>query len=473
MAASPPATPKFGHSLSRDFLFPDKFVNLNHGSFGAIPKPVLSARQTLHVQSEQYPDHFMRYHSISLLDEARVAIAKVINIPVEEVVFVTNATSGVNTVLRGLTWEDGDVIMHFGTIYGACGRTVQYIADTTAATCVVIPLVYPVSDAAIVESFNKTCAEIRKAGKKPKLVIFDTVSSMPGMRFPWEAMVVAAKENEVLSLIDGAHGVGNIKLDLTANKPDFFVSNCHKWLFTPRPAAILHVPLRNQHLVPTSIPTSHYYLPKSAQHFFSPLTHPGAKSNFTLQFEFNGTIDMTPYLCVPTALKYRQQIGGEDAIIEYCHTLAYEGGAEVAKILGTEIMLPDASGPDRGRCTMVNIRLPLLSIPEKEVTAVYNGFTKDLGEREKTFVQVYVHGGKWWVRLSAQVYLEMEDFVWIAGVLKEECWKVNERVRGSGGAARVNGADVHAVGGGGGAVEEGLGDLRVTESEGESVQVKG
>ncbi|KAF3191133.1 hypothetical protein TWF788_007315 [Orbilia oligospora] len=480
-ASNPPKTPAFGHSLRRHFLFPENYTNLNHGSFGAIPAPVLTHRQKLHILSEQHPDNFMRYHSISLLDESRAAVAKVLNAPSEEVVFVTNATTGVNIVLRNLIYEEGDVIIHFGTIYGACGRTVQYIVDTTPATCISIPLAYPVSDASILSSFNTTVQEIKAAGKKPKLVIFDTVSSMPGMRFPWEKMIVAAKEAGVLSLIDGAHGVGNIKIDLSTNQPDFFVSNCHKWLYTPRPAAVLFVPVRNQPLITTSVPTSHYYIPKSAAQYWSPLS-PGTKSNFILQFEFNGTIDATPYLCVPAALKFRQDIGGEDAIINYCNTLAFEGGETVAKILGTEIMAPDPAAVDGGRCPMVNIRLPLLPVPKTEVEPVYNTFTKEVGIRENTFVQVYVHNARWWVRISAQVYLEMKDFVWIAGVLKKECEKINERIKSLAAIAAAtgekadvaNGADVH--------VEEvrsakrvvsGMGDLKVSEAEGEAVTVKG
>ncbi|KAF3914159.1 hypothetical protein AA313_de0209710 [Arthrobotrys entomopaga] len=221
-------TPTFGHSLRRHFLFPENYTNLNHGSFGAVPSPVLAHRQKLLQLSEQHPDNFMRYRSISLLDESRAAIANLINVPVQELVFVTNATSGVNVILRNLKYEETDVILHFGTIYGACGRTVQYITDTTPATEVSMALSYPISDASIVSLFHTTVAELKAAGKKPKLVIFDTVSSMPGMRFPWEKMIVAAREDGVLSLIDGAHGVGNIKIDLTENQPDFFVSNCHK-----------------------------------------------------------------------------------------------------------------------------------------------------------------------------------------------------------------------------------------------------
>ncbi|KAJ6265054.1 hypothetical protein Dda_1209 [Drechslerella dactyloides] len=482
VAPPPTPVPVFGHSLRRQFLFPEGFVNLNHGSFGAIPTPVMAARQKLQLLSEQYPDNFMRYHSVTMLDNSRADIAALLNVPVAEVVFVTNATTGINTVLRNLQYDDGDVILHFGTIYGACGRTVQYLTDTTKASCVVIPLVYPASDAKIIADFKAAVADIRAAGKKPKVVLFDTVSSMPGMRFPWEKMIVAARENDVLSVIDGAHGVGNIKIDLTEHQPDFFVSNCHKWLYTPRPAAVLHVPTRNQHLITTSIPTSHYYLPRSAQQFFSPMPA-GPKSNFVLQFEFNGTIDPSPLLCVPAALDFRRKIGGEDAIRNYCTTLAYDGGERVARILGTEVLKPDGTGADAGRCPMVNIRLPLPPVPKGEVESVYNRLTKELGRRESTFVQVYVHAGKWWVRLSGQVYLQIEDFEWIGGVLLRECARLSEQIQpsvsssasavpsGAGGGSCADAAvEQRRVNG----VERAVGELSVSEPQGAaSVEVSG
>ena len=249
-----------------------------------------------------------------------------------------------------------------------------------------------------------------------------------------------------------------------------------RWLYTPRPAAVLYVPVRNQPLITTSVPTSHYYIPKSAAEYWSPLSQ-GTKSNFILQFEFNGTVDATPYLCVPAALKFRQDIGGEDAIIKYCNTLAFEGGEAVAKILGTEIMAPDPEAVDGGRCPMINIRLPLLPIPKTEVETVYNTFTKEVGIRENTFVQVYVHNAHWWVRISAQVYLEMKDFVWIAGVLKKECEKVNERIKSLAAVAAatdvVNGADAHVEEVRSAKVVSGMEDLKVAETEGEAVTVKG
>lgn len=107
----------------------------------------------------------------------------------------------------------------------------QYILDsndTKELGAEIIDIVYPCKDDAILQRFEEAVKKIQGDGKKAKLVVFDVISSMPGMRFPWERMVEKCRELGVLSLIDGAHGVGNVEIDLGRYGPDFFVSNCHK-----------------------------------------------------------------------------------------------------------------------------------------------------------------------------------------------------------------------------------------------------
>jgi selenocysteine lyase/cysteine desulfurase len=151
-----------------------------------------------------------------------------LNAPSETVVIVPNATTGINTVLRNLTYESGDHILYFATIYGACEKTVYYITETTPASSIKIEYTYPVEDDWLVSEFQKKVKEVEAKGGKVKIAIFDTVVSMPGVRVPFERLTKACKDLGVLSCIDGAHGVGHIELDLSSLDPDFFVSNCHK-----------------------------------------------------------------------------------------------------------------------------------------------------------------------------------------------------------------------------------------------------
>lgn len=357
------------------------------------------------------------------------------NAPTEACVFVPNATTGVNTVLRNITYSPGDVIIYFATIYGACEKTVTYITETTPAESHKIQYTYPISDAALCEAFEKAIDDIKAAGKNPKIAIYDTIVSLPGVRVPFEELTSICKKHGVLSLIDGAHGVGHIALDLATLDPDFFVSNCHKWLFVPRGCALFYVPVRNQHLMRTTLPTSHGFvpLPTDGPQIISPLP-PSAKGAFVASFEFVGTIDNSPYVSVPAAIEFRkactwQGKSGEEAIMAYTHDQARKAGKVVAEILETEV-LENEEGT-LGNCNLSNVKLPLdfhaiAGGDRAKALKVAQWIAKTLVEEYDTFIAIIFHADAWWVRLSAQVYLDMEDWSWAGKTLKEVCERVHK-----------------------------------------------
>lgn len=476
----------FGKPVLAHFLHDPSYHNLNHASFGTIPSYI--SKQLHHYQDrhERAPDTFIRYTYPALLDHNRAAIAKLINAPnIDEVVFVPNATVGVNTVLRGLAeyWnKDGkDEILFFSTIYGACGRTVGYVSDSTHGLVNGrdIPLTYPVSDAAVLATFRAAVATARQQGKRPRVAIFDAVSSLPGVRFPYEAMVAACRELGILSLVDAAQGVGMITLDMAKLDPDFLVSNCHKWLFVPRACAVFYVPLRNQHLVRSTVPTSHGYVPLDPSKSRANPLPPSKKSVFVNNFEYVGTLDNSPYLCVQDAIEWRKTVlGGEERIMKYLRDLACSGGQEVARALGTWVMRNEDD--TLGDCGMVNVAMPLIVvhdeagakvaegedqrtgaadvedaapvnaldaehgaghnsaadpnvregdivIPHSEAERIWEWMTKVLVEEYTTFIPTYYHDGRFWARLSAQVYLDGDDFVWAGKTLKTLCERVAKK----------------------------------------------
>ncbi|KAK6002236.1 hypothetical protein QM012_001874 [Aureobasidium pullulans] len=422
--------------LKRQFLFDPGYKNLNHGSFGTFPRVVRDALRQSQDDCEARPDSWIRYTYPKALDVSREAVAKLVNAPVDTCVFVPNATTGVNTVLRSLVYAEGDVILYFATIYGACEKTVTYITETTPAESVKIDdHVYPVSDDALCDAFEKAVARVKASGKQPKVAIFDSIVSLPGVRVPFERLVSACRSHGILSLVDGAHGVGQIPLDLEQLDPDFFVSNCHKWLFTPRGCALLYVPRRNQGLIRSSLPTSHGFipLPNSGATINNPLP-PSAKSAFVVNFEFVGTVDNAPYMCVPAALKFRESItwqgkSGEDAIIDFTQQQAREAGKLVAEILSTEVMENEEG--TLGRCNFSNVRLPLdpttLAGGETgKAVKIAQWISATLVAEYNTFIAIIFYGGAFWVRLSAQIYLTMDDWKWAGDVLKQVCKRVSK-----------------------------------------------
>jgi selenocysteine lyase/cysteine desulfurase len=225
---------------------------------------------------------------------------------------------------------------------------------------------------------------------------------------------------------------------------------CERWLHVPRGCAIFHIPHRNQHLIRSTVPTSHGFVPRG-QTFKSPLPKPSFEQNdsehsaftkavekpeFVAKFEFVGTIDNSPYLCIPAALKWRESLGGEEVIRTYCQTLAGEAGKYVAEELGTEV-LENGTG-SLGRCCMSNVRLPIpvekvykvaaqSGIEKEDVGVMVRDWMKKLSHVEYgTFIVVFWYGNAWWTRLSAQVYLEMGDFEFMVSTLRAMCERVEK-----------------------------------------------
>ncbi|KAI4190659.1 MAG: hypothetical protein L6R41_000670 [Letrouitia leprolyta] len=426
-----PRTP-FGHAMRSHFQLDPSYTPLNHGSFGTYPKPVRDRLRSIQDLSELRPDTFFRYDLSRYIDSARAAIADYLGVDAGDCVFVPNATTGVNTVLRNLVFKEGDVIVYFSTIYGACEKTVEYLKETTPVKSAKIQLSYPIEDDDVISRFQAKIRQLKNEGKIPKVAIFDTVSSLPGVRVPWERLVKICKEEKVLSMVDGAHGIGHIDLKLGEVQPDFFVSNCHKWLYVPRGCATFYVPQRNHHLIRTSLPTSHGYEPFPAEGqevLFNPLPA-GKRSYFVELFQFVGTYDVGPYLCIEEALKFRNEVcGGDRKIMDHCKNISNEGGRKMAETLGTEVM--ENSTNTLTECCMTNIKLPITigeglgEVKVKDAFAVVAWLAQKLNEEYDMFAPPFYHGGHFWTRLSGQIYLEIEDFIAAAQAYKGLC----ERLR--------------------------------------------
>jgi hercynylcysteine S-oxide lyase len=341
-----------------------------------------------------------------------------------------------NTVLRNLVYKPGDVIIYFSTIYGACEKTAEYIAETTPAECHRISgFTYPeVTDDDICQKFEEAIQTIKSKGQTPKLAIFDAISSLPGVRVPFERLTSLCCRHNVLSVIDGAHGIGHIPLDLSSLDPDFFFSNCHKWLHTPRGCAAFYVPLRNQHLIRSTVPTSHGFqpLPQEGKTGIPNPLPPSGKGEFVTQFEFVGTLENTAYLLVLAALEWRSRLRwegkkGEKAVMAYCHNLAAEGGKVISEMLATKTMVPAERGT-----AFTNVMLPLaysevlgeVKFDFSKAVKVALWMSDTVLKDHNSFFAFLIHDERWWVRFSAQVYLTVEDFEWAGNVLREVCKRV-------------------------------------------------
>ncbi|TKX24140.1 hercynylcysteine sulfoxide lyase-1 [Elsinoe australis] len=439
LARSSEMTVECGEEARKHFPFDDQYLNLNHGSFGAIPSSVRDLQREHQDASEARPDIYIRYTYPPLLSRSRSLLATYLSAPKSSLVIVPNATTALNTILRNLTFAPSDVGLYFSTIYSAIEKTLLYLAESTPLRLHRISLTYPLSDAKILDLTTDAMTRLRSVGLNPRFLLFDTVSSVPGVCVPYAALTRLCREQNVLSIVDGAHSAGQIPLNLTALDPDFFVSNLHKWLYVPRPCCVLYVPERNQGSMRSSLPTSHGFVPKGAKGLNNPLPKVEGEelSEFVGNFEFIGTRDSSAYVCVERALEWRSKVSwgqrkGEEALMGYLVNQAREAGRVVSEILGTEVL--ENENRTLGECAFSNVRLPLKyaelvgggEVDFGKVLGVARWMEKILVDEFNTFVAIFWHGDSLWVRLSAQIYLTLDDWEKAGRWLKETC----ERARG-------------------------------------------
>ncbi|TDL14420.1 PLP-dependent transferase [Rickenella mellea] len=411
-------SPVFGHAAKKYFAFDPSYINLNHGSYGSVPLPVLEACDKIGREQDACPDKFYRLLLIPRLEAARSQLATFVGAATDEVVFVPNATHGINTVLRNFIWHADDVIVGMSTTYGSISKAMQYIADVPPhPTLSIFQLTFPTTHSTIIDKFCKHIKDIPRKNGQKIVAIIDSIVSNPGVKLPWQEMVKVCKEFGIWSVIDGAHSIGQeLNLNLKDADPDFWVSNCHKWLFCKRGCAILYAPKKNQHIIRTTLPTSHNY--KSIY-----LSKKSSTADFVNQFDWTGTIDFTSYLSVIHAFEFREMLGGEQRINDYCHHLALEGGKCLAEVLKTYVM------DDNGELVlnMVNVKLPLDDV--QWTTELNDLIDKRLLEKWNIYAAHFYHDDKWWTRCSAQIWNEIGDFEYLGHAFLDICTEIHHSLQ--------------------------------------------
>ncbi len=268
-----------------------KIIFLNHGSFGSCPRPVLEFQRALCDRMERQPVQFLVRDLEPMLDEARAALARFVGANPDNLVFVPNATAGVNTILRSLSFEPGDELLVTDHEYNACKNALQFVATQTGANVVVAPLPFPVeSTGELVEAI------LSRVTSRTRLALIDHVTSQTALVLPIARIVRELAARGVDTLVDGASRPGMAPLRLEELGAAYYTGNCHKWLCAPKTTALLHVR-------PDRQPVIH---PLTISHG---LTSPRKdRSRFLIEFAWPGTWDPTPCLSVPESLRF---LGGQ------------------------------------------------------------------------------------------------------------------------------------------------------------------
>lgn len=310
-------------SLASEFLLDPAVTYLNHGSFGACPRPVFEVYQRLQRQLERQPVEFLARRFEGSMAQARQALASYLGCEAQDVVYFPNPTTAINMVARSLALGPGDEILASDHEYGAMDRTWRFICRRGGATYVRQPIPLSLTSAqAFVETFWAAVSD------RTRVIFLSHITSPTALRFPVEAICRRARQAGIMTIIDGAHAPGQIPLDLSALDADLYTGACHKWLCAPKGSAFL-------------------YASREAQAMLQPLVvswgweadHPSG-SPFIDHHQWQGTRDPAAFLAVPAAIDFQRQHDW-DSVRARCHRLASQTRTRIINLTGLEPIYTD------------------------------------------------------------------------------------------------------------------------------------
>jgi len=311
--------------LRDQFLLDPDVHFLNHGSYGACPTPVFAEYQRWQRELERQPVAFVRDRQPGALKLAREALGVFLNAPTDDLVFVDNATWGVNVVARSLPLDPGDEVLTTDHEYGACEMTWEWLARKQGARVVRQAIPLPVTTHAdFVETFWTGVTE------RTKVIYLSHITSPTALIFPVAEICRRAREAGILTVIDGAHAPGQLDLDLQAIGADIYSANLHKWLSTPKGSGFLYV-RPEHHEWMESLVVSWGWGAKGA---INP------DSTFVERNEWQGTRDAAAFLAVPAAIAFQRQHDWP-AVRERCHQLVRSARERIATLTGLPPICPD------------------------------------------------------------------------------------------------------------------------------------
>jgi isopenicillin-N epimerase len=378
-------------SMRDAFLLEDGVAYLNHGAYGATPRTVLAAADEWRRRLEAQPVRFMQNELPKRLRATAARLAAFLGARGEDLVFVDNATAGVNAVLRSLELRPGDEVLTTTHVYGAVRKTLNYVATQTGIAIVEAVVPFPVSGedeivAAVVERFSP----------RTRLLSIDHITSPTAVIFPVKRIAQAAKARGITVLVDGAHAPGMIDLDIPAVGADFYVGNCHKWLFAPKSCGFL-------------------WAAPGAQARIHPLviSH-GYGGGFLAEFDWTGTRDPSAWLAVNTALDFVDTIGA-DVLRDRNRVLMLEAIDLITARWGTI-----AGAPPALLGTMAAIAVPTDRGRFRSAAATWDSaiaIHDYLWQEHRIEIPVPLFNDRLWVRISAQIYNHIGDYRRLADAL--------------------------------------------------------
>lgn len=381
-------------SLDEDITY------LNHGSFGACPKAVLESQSRFRERLEREPVLFLARELEGLLDSSRRALGAFLGANPDGIVFVPNATTGVNTVLRSLRLGPGDEMLTTNHSYPSCKNTLRKVAAESGAALVEAAIPFPIRSPEQVVDGLLACVNT-----KTRICLIDHVTSPTGLVLPVSTLVRELQAKGIDVMVDGAHAPGMLPLNIEDTGAAYYTGNCHKWLCAPKGAAFLYVRPDRRDAVRPLVVSLGYESSRTD------------RSDFHLQFDWVGTGDPTPYLCIPEAIDYMDSLvpGGWPALMTHNRETVLQARSKLCALLGVPAPSPDE---------MIG-SLASMPLPDGRSTA-YNEIGdndpihRELFERHRIEVPVIAWpcAPRRLIRLSAQIYNKPGDYDVLADALR-------------------------------------------------------
>ncbi len=310
------------------FLLDPDITFLNHGSFGACPRPVFEEYQRWQRELERQPVEFLGRRFNDLMRQARSALGDFVGADADDLVYVTNATVGLNIVARSLDLRPGDEVLSTDHEYGALDRTWRFLCAKRGAKYIRQPVPVPIDAQRAAEVIEAVWSGVTD---RTRVLFISHITSPTAITFPIKPLIDRARERGIVTIVDGAHAPGQIDLNLRELGADFYSGNLHKWLMSPKGSAFLYARKEMQHLVEPLVVSWGWEAEK-----------PGP-SRFVDEQEWTGTRDIAAFLSVPAAIQFQREYDWPRVRGE-CHELVRYARQRVSALTGLPPLTPDEPG---------------------------------------------------------------------------------------------------------------------------------
>lgn len=383
----PPAPIRSG--IRDEYLLAGDLMFLNHGSFGATPRVVFEEHVRWQREIENDPIEILARKGTELLDGAKAAIGRWLGMRPVDFGMVTNATEGINAVLRSLSFSPGDELLTTTHVYNAVRQAMKYVAERARAEYREIDVTIPVDSLATIA---RTILDGLTA--RTKLLVIDHITSPTALVFPVEEIIRGCAERGVDVLVDGAHGPGMVPIDMERLSPAYYAGNLHKWTCGPKGCAFIWVrPDRQGAIHPTVI--SH---------------HLG--KGLAREFSWQGTRDLGAWLSVPRAIEFLAGLGME-RVMSHNHSLAVWVNQMLCRRWSVRSISP-MDGSMLGSMAAVPLPAPLDRLAEEKVQQL----SRRLHDRERIEVPIMSWAGRNYVRPCCQIYNVADDYQRLAETIE-------------------------------------------------------